>query len=189
MVMSGFIPRLKAAVAGDAKATQATEAIGIAAQRGAALTRQLLSFARRQPVNPVVIAIGKRIEAPILTSTVGPFTELKVEVSPRLWPVKVDANESELALLNLVLNARDAASEGGVITLAAHNRSLRPGDPMATAVGEFVVVTVSDTGPGIPPDIMPNMFDPFFTTKPMGKGTGLGLSQVHGFTPSQAAWR
>ena len=117
MVVSGFIPRLKAAVAGDGKARQAAEAIEMAVQRGAALTRQLLSFARRQPINPVVVDIGERLVAmtSILKSTLGSFIELKVEVEPALWPVRLDANELELALLNLVLNARDAMTDGGTV--------------------------------------------------------------------------
>jgi PAS domain S-box-containing protein len=183
MVVSGFLPRLKAAVGQDAKARQAVDSIEIAAQRGAALTRQLLSFARRQAVNPVVIDVGQRIEtmAGILKSTVGPFVDLEVNVSPGLWSVKVDANELELALLNVVLNARDAIDARGAITIAAYNQQHRPEGANLPPDGEFVVITVSDTGCGIAPDLLPKVFDPFFTTKAPGKGTGLGLSQVHGF--------
>jgi PAS domain S-box-containing protein len=183
MVVSGFVPRLKEAVAHDAKATEAAQAIEIAAQRGAALTRQLLSFSRRQPINPVVVDIGARLEAlrPLLTSTVGPFIEVQLKIAPNLWPARIDVNEFELALLNLMLNARDAVAQQGSITIVAQNRKLEPRDTPDKLHGDFVAVAVSDTGHGIAPDILPKVFDPFFTTKQM-KGTGLGLSQVHGFT-------
>jgi PAS domain S-box-containing protein len=183
MVVSGFVPRVKEAVAHDDKASEAAQAIEIAAQRGAALTRQLLSFSRRQPVNPVVVDIGARIEAlrPLFTSTVGPFVDLQLKTGPDLWPARIDVNEFELALLNLVLNARDAAAQKGSITIVAQNHRLEPKDTPDKLQGDFVAVAVSDTGHGIAPDILPKVFDPFFTTKQM-KGTGLGLSQVHGFT-------
>jgi signal transduction histidine kinase/CheY-like chemotaxis protein len=184
MVVSGFIPRLKDAVRGDARAAQAAEAIDIAAQRGAALTRQLLSFARRQPINPVLIAVGERIEGmrPLLLSSVGPFIELSVALPPDLWPVTADANEFDLALLNLVLNARDAIEHEGTIAITARNAHLKRGDDPENLSGEFVAIVVSDTGVGIAADDLPKVFDPFFTTKQTSKGTGLGLSQVHGFT-------
>ena len=122
MIVSGFIPRLKERALGDARAVEAAQAIEIAAQRGASLTRQLLSFSRRQPVNPVVIRVGERIEAlrPLLGGTVGPLITLRIEAAPDTWPLKVDANEFELALLNLALNARDADAEG------RHDRALGP---------------------------------------------------------------
>jgi PAS domain S-box-containing protein len=183
MVVAGFVPRVKDAVAHDEKATEAAQAIEIAAQRGAALTRQLLSFSRRQPINPVVVDIGARIEAlrPLLTSTVGPFVDLQLKIAPDLWPARIDVNEFELALLNLVLNARDAVAQKGSISIVAQNRKLAVEDTPDKLQGEFATVAVVDTGHGIAPDILPKVFDPFFTTKQM-KGTGLGLSQVHGFT-------
>ena len=184
MVVSGFVPRVKKAVAHDARAAQAAGAIEMAAQRGAALTRQLLSFSRRQPINPIVLEIGPCIEAlrPLLTGTLGPLLHLQVEVMPDLWPVKIDANEFELTLLNLILNARDAVAQDGAVTISARNVRLQPGETPGDLAGEFVAVTVTDTGHGIPADILPKVFEPFFTTKQMAKGTGLGLSQVHGFS-------
>jgi PAS domain S-box-containing protein len=183
MVVAGFVPRVKDAVAHDEKATEAAQAIEIAAQRGAALTRQLLSFSRRQPINPVVVDIGARIEAlrPLLTSTVGPFVDLQLKIAPDLWPAHIDVNEFELALLNLVLNARDAVAQKGSISIVAQNRKVAAHDTPDKLQGEFATVAVVDTGHGIAPDILPKVFDPFFTTKQM-KGTGLGLSQVHGFS-------
>jgi CheY-like chemotaxis protein len=94
-----------------------------------------------------------------------------------VWPIKVDISELETALINLTINARDAMPDGGAINISAEN--VRLDDDVNQ--GDFVVIRVSDTGSGIPPDIVQKVFDPFFTTKPVGKGTGLGLSQVHGF--------
>ncbi len=183
MVVAGFVPRVKEAVAHDDKALEAAQAIEIAAQRGAALTRQLLSFSRRQPINPVVTDLGARIDAlrPLLTSTVGPFVDLQIKIAPDLWSTRIDVNEFELALLNVVLNARDAVAQKGAITIVAQNRTLAPADTPDSLRGDFVAVAVSDTGHGIAADVLPKVFDPFFTTKQM-KGTGLGLSQVHGFS-------
>jgi CheY-like chemotaxis protein len=102
-------------------------------------------------------------------------------IGPEVWPVKVDASELELALVNLALNARDAMPDGGVIAVTAENVSVARGEVAADIEGEFVALRVSDTGAGIPPDVLPKVFDPFFTTKEVNKGSGLGLSQVHGF--------
>jgi CheY-like chemotaxis protein len=99
-----------------------------------------------------------------------------------VWPVAVDVHELELALVNLVVNARDAMPGGGTITIAARNRVLRPEDTPDHLAGDFVELAVADTGCGIEPDILPKVFEPFFTTKQLDKGTGLGLSQVYGLT-------
>jgi CheY-like chemotaxis protein len=105
---------------------------------------------------------------------------LAYDYGPDLWPVTVDVSEFETALVNLVINARDAMQSGGTITVAARNcpDSQPRGQDQP---GDFVAISVADTGVGIPPDVLAKIFDPFFTTKPVGKGTGLGLSQVHGF--------
>jgi CheY-like chemotaxis protein len=107
--------------------------------------------------------------------------KLVMEVPPDLWPVRVDPNEFELALVNIVINARDAMPKGGVITLSAGNVVLPDGEATRGYEGDYVVISITDTGSGIAPDILNKVFDPFFTTKEVGKGTGLGLSQVHGF--------
>jgi PAS domain S-box-containing protein len=183
MVVSGYIQTLKKKVADDPKAARAAEAIELAAKRGATLTRQLLTFSRRQTMNPIVVSLGQQVEAvhPILVSALGESIRLISTIGPHVWPVKVDASEFEFALVNLVLNARDATSAGGVISIAAENVVFGPADTKAAIEGEFVALHVSDTGSGIAPDILPNVFDPFFTTKQSDKGSGLGLSQVHGF--------
>src|SRR6201999_2500724 len=99
------------------------------------------------------------------------------DIDHNIWPVTVDVSEFETALVNLVINARDAMPNGGTITIGARNCTLTD-EPNA---GDYVAVSIKDTGVGIAPDVLSKIFDPFFTTKPVGKGTGLGLSQVHGF--------
>jgi PAS domain S-box-containing protein len=183
MIVSGHIQLLKKQVAGDAKSTRAAEAIELAAQRGASLTRQLLTFSRRQRVNPSAIALSEQVESfrEVLASGVGGGERLAVHIPAATWPVKVDVSEFEIALVNLVVNARDATPEGGMVTITAENLVLDP-SPGETGVSrEVVALTVADAGVGIPEDVLPRIFDPFFTTKPVGKGTGLGLSQVYGF--------
>jgi PAS domain S-box-containing protein len=183
MVVSGHIHALKKAVSNDARLVRAAEAITLAAQRGEALTRQLLTFARRQTINPTVLDLAASIEEfrKMLASFIGGSARLIVTLERALWPVKVDANELEVALVNLALNARDAMPAGGVISVTAENVVLTQTDTHAGISGEFVALRVSDTGCGIAPDVLPKVFDPFFTTKEVSKGSGLGLSQVHGF--------
>jgi PAS domain S-box-containing protein len=179
MIISGSLHTLRRAAGGDAKLQRAMTAIENATRRGAALTSQLLTFARRQSLNPEAIDVAERIEAirQVLDTGVGSAVRLAFDVSHDTWPVVIDIGEFETALVNLVINARDAMPTGGTIAISAHNRPLRDG----VNPGDFVAISVSDTGLGIAPDILGKIFDPFFTTKPVGKGTGLGLSQVHGF--------
>jgi PAS domain S-box-containing protein len=181
MVVTGNIHALKKVAAQDPKAARAAQAIELATQRGAALTRQLLTFSRRQRVNPESIDIRQRIESirEVLTSGLGGGVRLHVDIGIDVWPVVVDVGELEIALVNLIVNSRDAMPDGGTVTITAKNIVIGEGDSVAP--GEYVAVTIEDTGVGIPADVIGNVFDPFFTTKPVGKGTGLGLSQVHGF--------
>ena len=174
MVVSGSLHTLKKGTRGDPKLERAVAAIEAATKRGASLTSQLLTFARRQSVNPEVIDLAERINAirEVLDTGAGGSVSLEYDIDPGLCPVLVDIAEFETALVNLVINARDAMPHGGVITIAAHSPA---------ADSQYVAVSVRDRGTGIPPDVMGKIFDPFFTTKPIGKGTGLGLSQVHGF--------
>jgi signal transduction histidine kinase len=138
----------------------------------------LLTFARRQSVNPQAVDVAERIDAvrEVLDAAVGSAVTLQFDVEPGVWPVMVDVAEFETALVNLVINARDAMTGGGLIIISAHNDK-RGGEVDAG----HVAISVQDSGTGIAPDILSKIFDPFFTTKPIGKGTGLGLSQVHGF--------
>jgi len=178
MVISGSLHFLRKSVTADPKVQRAISAIETATKRGAALTSQLLTFARRQSVNPEPIDVPERIEAihEVLETGAGSAVRLVFDFSNNLWPVTADISEFETALVNLVINARDAMPLGGSITIAARNVAAdQPGTP------DFVAISVEDAGQGIAPDVLDKIFDPFFTTKPVGKGTGLGLSQVHGF--------
>jgi PAS domain S-box-containing protein len=177
MIISGSLHTLRKAVGNDPKCLRALSAIEGATKRGASLTSQLLTFARRQSVNPQVVDVAERIDAvrEVLDAAVGSAVALQFDIAKGVWPVMVDVAEFETALVNLVVNARDAMT-GGVITISARNDT--SGEAGA---GGHVAISVADTGTGIAPDILSKIFDPFFTTKPIGKGTGLGLSQVHGF--------
>jgi CheY-like chemotaxis protein len=166
-------------VGDNAKLQRALSTIEAASKRGAALTSQLLTFARRQSVNPQPVNLAERVAAivEVLDTAVGGTVGLAFDIEPDVWLVTVDVSELETALVNLVINARDAMPAGGTVTVGAHNRAAADA-PDAT---ECVAISVGDTGTGIAPDVLDKIFDPFFTTKPIGKGTGLGLSQVHGF--------
>jgi PAS domain S-box-containing protein len=179
MIISGSIHTLRTGLDNDPRRLRALAAIEAATKRGAALTSQLLTFARRQSVNPEPISVAERIDAvrEVLGTGVGGTVALQFDVDRGAWPVIVDVTELETALVNLVINARDAMPGGGVITISAHNNTLNE----EARAGDYVAISVADTGVGIAPDVLSRIFDPFFTTKPVGKGTGLGLSQVHGF--------
>ena len=177
MIITGSVHTLKKGIGDNAKFQRAVTAIENAANRGASLTHQLLTFARRQSVNPQPINPAERMEAirQVLSTGGGSGVSLAFDIDSNVWPVTVDVSELETALVNLVVNARDAMPTGGTITIGAHNRTA------SDDTGDHVAISVADTGTGIAPDVLNKIFDPFFTTKPIGKGTGLGLSQVHGF--------
>jgi PAS domain S-box-containing protein len=179
MIISGSLHILKKGAGNDARAQRAVSAIEGATRRGAALTSQLLTFARRQSVNPQTIDVAERINAvrEVLDTGVGGAVALRFDIAQETLPVIVDVAEFETALVNLVINARDAMPGGGTITVAAHAHA----GSEETGGRDYVAISVKDTGEGIAPDVLDKIFDPFFTTKPVGKGTGLGLSQVHGF--------
>ena len=151
-----------------------------AAQRGTALTRQLLAFSRRQSLAPeavdLVLRIGRMRE--MLDHSLSGDVQVQVRFAPDLWPVEVDPGELELVILNLAVNARDAMPDGGSILIEAQNA---PGEPVMGLKGDFVRLCVTDSGTGIPEEVRDRVFDPFFTTKEIGKGSGLGLAQVYGF--------
>lgn len=156
-----------------------------ASRRAASLTHRLLAFSRRQTLQPKPTVINRLMTdfAELVRRTVGPSIEVETIGAAGLWLTMVDGNQLENALLNLCINARDAMPDGGKITIETANRWL----DAATAKehnldpGQYVSICTSDTGAGIPKDILPRVFDPFFTTKPIGQGTGLGLSMVYGF--------
>jgi nitrogen-specific signal transduction histidine kinase/CheY-like chemotaxis protein len=183
MIVGGHAQLLKRVLGDDPKGLRALEAIEQATARGGALTRQLLSFARRQRLNTAALDIGERIEAVrrMLSNSLRGDVRLVIDLPEGLWPATADASELELALINIAVNARDAMPDGGVLTVTAENMQLARGDYDQELEGDFVALTLTDTGMGIPPDLLPRVFDPFFTTKQADKGTGLGLSQVYGF--------
>lgn len=179
MIISGSLHTLKKSAGDDPKMKRAVTAIEGATKRGASLTSQLLTFARRQSVNPQVIDVADRIKGlrEVLETGVGSSVRLDIDIDRNVTPVVVDLSEFETALLNLVINARDAMPGGGTVTVAAHDLQADE----ASDDPAYVAISVRDSGTGIAPDVLGKIFDPFFTTKPIGKGTGLGLSQVHGF--------
>jgi PAS domain S-box-containing protein len=185
-VITGTIGILADAVADRPDLMSIARLIDDAADRGAQLTRHLLAFARKQPLRPREIEVNSLVveAAKLLRPTIGE----QIEVSPKLaadaWPAMVDPSQLSTAILNLALNARDAMSGGGKLVIETRNVHLDEGYASMNAdvtVGDHVMIAVSDTGSGIPPQNLEKVFDPFFTTKEVGKGTGLGLSMVFGF--------
>ena len=172
MIIGGNIHTVRKEITAE-KSIRALRAIETASERAATLTRQLLTFARRQNVQPQPIALAERLASirDVLNSGLGSAVSLTIDVAEDVWTILVDPTEFETALVNLVVNARDAMPDGGSVVISATN-NLNEG---------VVEISVEDSGEGIPEDIASKVFDPFFTTKPVGKGTGLGLSQVHGF--------
>jgi len=148
-------------------------AIADTADKATALTAKLLAFGRRQALKPEVIDPASRLDAfgEMMARTIGSRIAVKLDLSPDIWPVEVDAAELETALLNAAFNARDAMPAGGTLTLSARN----------VAEEDAVCISITDTGEGITTEHLERVFEPFFTTKPVGRGTGLGLSQIHGF--------
>jgi PAS domain S-box-containing protein len=156
------------------------------ANRAAALTHRLLAFGRRQSLDPKAIDVNNLILSieDLLRRTLGENITIATELTSVLWPAFSDANQLESALLNLVINARDAMPDGGKLTIQTRNSELI-GREASThdcfAAGDYVEISISDTGSGMTPEVLEKVFDPFFTTKPIGQGTGLGLSMIYGF--------
>ena len=156
-------------------------AVRQALDRGAGLTRQLLAFSRRSPLKSTVVDLAAQIEGMrvLLDRSLREDITVRIETAPDLWPVEVDAGQLEVAVLNIAVNARDAMPSGGTITIRVVNR---PDQEIEELDGDFVELSVTDTGKGMSAETIQRVFEPFFTTKDVGKGTGLGLSQVYGFT-------
>ncbi|WP_269466548.1 histidine kinase famiy protein [Sphingomonas sp. LK11] len=189
-VIIGYADILEARVdQGDRSGRRAVEAIAAAAARGATLTQQLLAFARKQELRDRLLNFNQLIEdfRPILNRTAGDGVVMRQRLEENLWNCRIDPVQAEMALLNIVGNAREAIgrqSGQGEITISTRNM-IHSGDspegPANLEPGEYVMVRVADDGPGIDPQIADKIFDPFFTTKEMGKGAGLGLAMVYGF--------
>ena len=156
-----------------------------AAKRAAALTLRLLAFSRRQTLDPKPTDVNRLAASmeDLVNRTVGPAIAVEVVAAAGLWPTLIDANQLENALLNLCINARDAMPDGGRLVIETCNKWVdeQGGKMRDLAPGQYVALSVSDTGTGMPPEIVSRAFDPFFTTKPLGSGTGLGLSMIYGF--------
>jgi PAS domain S-box-containing protein len=185
-VITGTIGILADAVADRPELAAITKLIDDAAERGAQLTKHLLAFARKQPLQPREIDVNALTleAAKLLHPTLGEQITIMPQLTEDAWPALIDPGQLSTAILNLALNARDAMPDGGTLVLETRNIFLDDGyasmnpDVMA---GNYVMIAVSDTGSGIPPELIDRVFDPFFTTKEVGKGTGLGLSMVFGF--------
>jgi len=185
-VVTGTIDILADAVADKPELVAIAKLISEAADRGAELTSRLLAFARKQPLQPAntdandaVTEVGK-----LLRPTLGENIDIEWKLKDDTWPALVDRSQLVTALLNLAVNARDAMAGGGKLTLETANVILEEAYAKAhseVTAGPYVMIAVSDTGSGIPPEIRDKVFEPFFTTKGVGKGTGLGLSMVYGF--------
>ena len=156
------------------------------ARRGAALTQRLLAFGRRQPLSPATLDVNAVVQgmSEMLRRSLGPGIEIETVLAGGLWRTHADATQLESAIVNLAVNARDAMPGGGKLTVETMNAHI---DEAYSAVnpdavpGQYVVVAVSDTGEGMPQDVLERAFEPFYTTKDVGQGTGLGLSQIYGY--------
>ncbi|WP_245430098.1 response regulator [Mesorhizobium sp. WSM3859] len=166
----------------DNQGKQIVELTRRSAKQGAELVTRMLAFSRRQNLKPAAVrlaALGDTMNG-LVAPVLGGLIRFEWMVDNSVWPAHVDVGQLELALMNLVFNARDAMASGGTITVHAQNRTITSASEDLTA-GDYVVLTVKDTGAGIPRDVLAKVVEPFFTTKPLGKGTGLGLSTVYGF--------
>jgi CheY-like chemotaxis protein len=178
----GSLEMLRKRLPDDSKSIALLENAVQGAQRGTTLTKRMLAFARNYELNLEVIGIPELVRGmtELLQRSVGPLFNVETHFPLSLKPVEVDANQLELALLNLTLNARDAMPDGGDIILAAREESVAE-DRNGLNAGAYIRVSVSDTGEGMDEETLRRAAEPFFTTKGVGKGTGLGVSMVHGF--------
>jgi len=179
MVISGGLDMLERKAEADRR-ERIMAGMRQAAQRGASLTRQLLAFSRRKPLEPESVDLMRQIGgmSELLDRTLRGDVHVALDFDEDLWPIDVDPGELELVLLNLAVNARDAMPNGGTIRITAKNTPATSG---GDAAGDFVRLSVIDSGTGMTPEVQERVFEPFFTTKDIGKGSGLGLAQVYGF--------
>ena len=185
-VILGTLTLLKKGLPEDPRTTRLLEGAIQGAERGATLTKRLLAFARRQELKLEAIEVQKLVPDMLdfLRQSVGPSVSIIVDVLPDVHPVKIDANQLELALMNLAVNARDAMPKGGTLTITCRDETADGLHDLRTALprGDYVRISVADTGDGMDETTLAKAMEPFFTTKGIGKGTGLGLSMVHGLT-------
>ena len=182
-VVIGNLERLEAQFRDDPATYRSIKGAMEGATRGAALTQKLLAFGRRQPLaaqqlDPNIVIKGMN---ELIRRAVGERVSVKLDLEPQPWPVEVDPNQLENALLNLSVNARDAMPEGGELVISSRNRTDPPVAREQTLAGDYVQLSVRDTGHGMSDEVRDHAFEPFYTTKAVGEGSGLGLSQVYGF--------
>jgi len=178
MVISGGLEVIDSAPA--SRRARVLAGMRQAVDRGAGLSKQLLAFSRRQPLQPEVVDLAESIGGmrEMLDRSLRGDVQVEVDLEPGLWPVEVDPGQLELVVLNLAVNARDAMPSGGTLRIEARNvPDLNDGE----LFGDHVALSLTDTGTGMPPEVLARVFEPFFTTKEIGKGSGLGLAQAHGF--------
>jgi signal transduction histidine kinase len=182
--ISGNAEILHTQLAKDPERARRLETIMQSASRGADLVQRLLAFARKQALAPTAVDLNTLVRGmhELLASTLGRRIQVQTELKVSVWLALADPVQIEHVILNLAINARDAMPEGGTLTIATANTTVDPADVMTSEIqpGDYVMVSVSDTGTGMPEDVQRNAFEPFFTTKPPGQGSGLGLSQVYG---------
>jgi signal transduction histidine kinase/ActR/RegA family two-component response regulator len=186
MVIRGNIDLARRGLTKGGNPERNLEAATEGVERASSLTRRLLAFSRQQPLAPRPIDPNKMVSsmAELLRRTLGEAVQLETVLAGGLWRAHADATELESAILNLALNARDAMQTGGKLTIETSNAFLDDdyaARQIGVPVGQYVLIAITDTGSGMPRDVVEHAFDPFFTTKPPGQGTGLGLSQVYGF--------
>ncbi|CAH0233868.1 Blue-light-activated protein [Massilia sp. Bi118] len=185
-VIAGNLQLLQMSLAGNPEAQRRLESAAFAADRGAKLSSQLLAFARRHPLQPVATNIGRVLRGmdDLLRRALGESVQIETVVAGGLWTTMADPHQLENVILNLAINARDAMKGDGRLTLELNNAMLDDNYVLhepEVAAGQYVMLAISDTGCGMPPDVVARAFEPFFTTKREGEGTGLGLSMAYGF--------
>jgi len=185
-IIIGSLSLLRGAIGNDRQARERIDMMSVAAERASRLTRQLLAFARRQPLQPEIVNLGHVMQEalPLMRRAVGEPITVECVTAGGLWNTTVDASEFQSAVLNLAINARDAMPEGGKLTIELGNAALDDAYAARHAEvdpGQYVLFAITDTGKGMDAVTMARALDPFFTTKPAGEGTGLGLPQVYGF--------
>lgn len=185
-VIHGAVELLTAQLRNDEMLFPLLEAVDEAAERGAQLTQRMLAFARKQPLRSQVVDINEILTraTKLLQRTLGEDIAVKTVLSENLWTARADASQLEDAILNLAVNARDAMPKGGHLILETANIVIDPqssADFADVTAGDYVALVVTDSGTGMPPEVIERAFEPFFTTKDVGRGTGLGLSMIYGF--------